>query len=115
MAVLANHAGVTRSAVTDAFDGLEASGLASRARDRGDRRIIQARITAAGHGKVDKAIDDFLDVATRIDVGKPEPGPSGPLRATAPIFFNLWTGGANPPGEPRASRLAGTTRPADHH
>ncbi len=65
MAILANHAGVSRSAVTDAFDSLEASGLASRARDRRDRRIIHGRITAAGREKVDKALDDYLNVTTQ--------------------------------------------------
>lgn len=65
MAVLANHSGVSRSAVTDAFDGLEASGLASRTRDRSDRRIVHGRITAAGREKVDQAVDDYLDVATQ--------------------------------------------------
>jgi DNA-binding MarR family transcriptional regulator len=65
MAVLAHRAGVSRSAVTDAFDGLDASGLASRARDRRDRRIIHGRITAAGHEKIDKAIDDYLYITIR--------------------------------------------------
>lgn len=65
MAVLADQAGVSRSAVTDAVDSLEVSGLAIRARDRGDRRIIHGRITAAGREKIDKAIDDYLSVATQ--------------------------------------------------
>lgn len=60
MAILADQAGVSRSAVTDAVDSLEASGLASRGRDRSDRRIIRGRITAAGHEKIDRAIDDYL-------------------------------------------------------
>jgi DNA-binding MarR family transcriptional regulator len=63
MAILADHAGVSRSAVTDALDGLEISGLANRARDRRDRRIIQARITAAGCEKTDQAINDYLGAA----------------------------------------------------
>ncbi len=65
MAVLARHAGVSRSAVTDAFDGLDASGFASRARDHDDRRIIYGKITAAGRKRVDKAIDDYLYVTTQ--------------------------------------------------
>lgn len=65
MTVLAHQAGVSRSAVTDAVDSLEASGLASRTRDRGDRRIIHGRITAAGHKKIDKAIDDYLCVTAQ--------------------------------------------------
>ena len=63
MAVLANHAGVSRSAVTDALDGLEALGRAGRARDRCDRRIIQVRITADGREKIDQAINDYLRAA----------------------------------------------------
>ena len=65
MAILANRTGVSRSAVTDAFDGLEATGLASRARDRRDRRLIRGRITAAGCEKIDKAIDDYLCVSAQ--------------------------------------------------
>lgn len=65
MAILADHAGVSRSAVTDALEGLEASGFATRARDRRDRRVIQVRITAAGCEKTDQAINDYLEVAER--------------------------------------------------
>lgn len=60
MAVLAKHAAVSRSAVTDALDSLEALRFASRARDHGDRRVLQVRITAAGREKVDEAINDYL-------------------------------------------------------
>lgn len=66
MAVLAHHAGVSRSAVTEAFDGLDAAGFASRARDCSDRRIIHGRITAAGRERVNKAMDDYLNVATQV-------------------------------------------------
>lgn len=75
MAVLADQAGVSRSAVTDAVDSLEASGLASRARDRRDRRIIHGRITAAGREKVDKAIDDYLYATARTAGYVEEPAP----------------------------------------
>lgn len=63
MAILADHAGVSRTAVTDALDALEASGFATRARDRRDRRVIQVRITAAGREKTDQAINDYLGAA----------------------------------------------------
>lgn len=60
MAVLAKHAAVSRSAVTDALDSLEAVRFASRARDHGDRRVFLVRITAAGSEKIDQAINDYL-------------------------------------------------------
>ena len=60
MAVLAEHTAVSRSAMTDALDKLETLGFASRTRNRGDRRAIQVRITAAGREKVDQAINDYL-------------------------------------------------------
>jgi DNA-binding MarR family transcriptional regulator len=62
IAVLADHAGVLRSAVTDALDGLEAAGFANRTRDRQDRRVIQVRITAVGYERTDQAINDYLRV-----------------------------------------------------
>lgn len=60
MAVLAEHAAVSRPAMTESLDKLEAQHWASRSRDRNDRRSIQVRITAAGREKVDRAIDDYL-------------------------------------------------------
>jgi DNA-binding MarR family transcriptional regulator len=63
MATLADHAGVSRSAVTDALDGLEASAFATRARHRRDRRVIQVRITSAGREKADRTINDYLGAA----------------------------------------------------
>ena len=66
MAVLANRAGVSRSAATDALDTLEALRLASRTRDHRDRRVIQVRITAAGRAKVDRAISDYLHAAVHL-------------------------------------------------
>jgi len=60
MAVLARHAAVSRSAVTDALDSLEALRFASRAREHGDRRILLVRLTAAGRKTVDQAINDYL-------------------------------------------------------
>lgn len=66
MAVLAEHTSVSRSAMTEALDKLEAHHLASRTRDRCDRRVIQVRITAAGRAKADQAIDDYFEVITRV-------------------------------------------------
>ncbi|MBI2510981.1 MAG: hypothetical protein HYV96_03325 [Opitutae bacterium] len=62
MAVLARRSGASRSAVTDAFDGLVASNLAGRDRDCRDRRIMRGRLTAAGSQKADQAINDYLRV-----------------------------------------------------
>lgn len=62
MAVLARDAGVSRTAVTDAFDTLEAAGLAERTRDTRDRRITRGRITIAGGRKIASTIDDYLRV-----------------------------------------------------
>lgn len=61
--VLAEHAGVTRSAMTDALDKLEAAQFLGRTRDELDRRIIHVRITAAGQETVDRAINDYLRAA----------------------------------------------------
>ena len=63
MAVLAHRAGVSRSAVTDTFDCLIVSGLASRDRDCRDRRIIRGQITTAGRQKANQAINDYLQAA----------------------------------------------------
>lgn len=60
MAVLARDAGVSRTAVTDAFDTLEAAGLALRIRDGRDRRIIYGQITAFGRAKINQSVDDYL-------------------------------------------------------
>ncbi|PTY08736.1 hypothetical protein DB347_03960 [Opitutaceae bacterium EW11] len=68
MAVLARHAAVSRSAVTDAFDDLVGAGLAERFRDSEDRRIIRGRITAAGRERADQAIDDYLRAVTNASV-----------------------------------------------
>ena len=61
--VLAEHAAVSRAAITDALDKLEALQFASRARDDADRRIIYVRISAAGQETVDAAINDYLHAA----------------------------------------------------
>lgn len=64
MAVLAGQTGVSRSAMTDALDKLEALGFAGRTRDRTDRRIIGVRVTAAGREKADQAMNDYLHAAS---------------------------------------------------
>jgi DNA-binding MarR family transcriptional regulator len=61
--VLAEHADVTRSAMTDALDRLEAAGLLNRTRDQLDRRLVHVRITPVGLETVDRAINDYLRAA----------------------------------------------------
>lgn len=61
--VLAEHAGVTRSAMTDALDKLEAARFLDRLRDEIDRRIIHVRITPAGQEAIDRAVNDYLRAA----------------------------------------------------
>ena len=61
--VLAEHAAVSRAAITNALDKLEALQFVSRARDDSDRRIIYVRITPAGQEAVDAAINDYLQAA----------------------------------------------------
>ena len=63
MAVLAEHTAVSRAAMTDALDELEALQFAIRTRDRCDRRVIRARITATGREKADQAMNDYLHAA----------------------------------------------------
>lgn len=65
MAVLAGHCGVSRSAMTESLDKLEAQHLAERTRDRRDRRILQVRITASGRERTDQAINDYLSRLTQ--------------------------------------------------
>lgn len=61
--VLAEHAGVSRSAMTDALDKLEAAKLLARTRDEFDRRVTYVRITSAGQETIDRAINEYLRVA----------------------------------------------------
>jgi DNA-binding MarR family transcriptional regulator len=76
--VLAEHAAVSRSAVTDALNSLESLHLISRARDDSDRRIIYVRITLAGQEAVDAAINDYLHAAAEA-AGGVRPGPQRTL------------------------------------
>jgi len=64
MAVLAEQTAVSRSAMTDTLDAFEQHQLASRTRDRSDRRILRVHLTAAGREKVSRALDDYLHAAT---------------------------------------------------
>lgn len=61
--VLAEHARVSRSAMTDTLDKLEAAGSLTRTRDEFDRRVVYVRITSAGQAIVDRAINDYLHTA----------------------------------------------------
>lgn len=61
--VLAEHAEVSRSAITDALDRLETAKLLTRTRDEFDRRVTYVRITALGLEAADRAINDYLRAA----------------------------------------------------
>ena len=61
--VLAEHAAVSRAAMTDALDKLESLRFANRSRDDSDRRVTYVRITPAGQEAVDRAINDYLRAA----------------------------------------------------
>lgn len=61
--VLAEHACVSRPAITDALDKLEAAQFVTRSRTELDRRISFVRITPAGQVAVDRAITDYLHTA----------------------------------------------------
>lgn len=61
--VLAEHAVVSRSAMTDAIDRLEAARFLTRSRDEFDRRVTYVRITPAGLDAIDRAINDYLQAA----------------------------------------------------
>jgi DNA-binding MarR family transcriptional regulator len=63
---LADHAGVTRSAVTEALDGLEKQVLVAREHDLVDRRTINVRLTGAGRAAIDAALQRFLQTAGRV-------------------------------------------------
>jgi DNA-binding MarR family transcriptional regulator len=60
---LAEHTGVSRSAMTEALDQLVAQKCLVRERDQGDRRTIYVRLTAAGHRLVARALPPYLRTA----------------------------------------------------
>ncbi|MBI5692300.1 MAG: MarR family transcriptional regulator [Verrucomicrobia bacterium] len=99
--VLAEHAAVSRAAITEALDKLEALQFATRARDDADRRVMYVRITAAGQETVDAAINDYLrtaEVATRYV------GPAA-QRAVLVAYLQLLRG-LSVNGQPRRSAAA---------
>lgn len=57
---LAVHTAVSRSAITEAVDHLEARKLVTRTRDQVDRRVIYVRLTTEGRKLVEPATQDFL-------------------------------------------------------
>lgn len=63
---LAAHTGVTRSAITDALDQLQAQALIRRQRDTEDRRLIHIRLTTAGRKAADVALNRYLENVGRI-------------------------------------------------
>jgi len=68
---LAQHTGVSRSAITDALDQLTAQKSIVRERDDRDRRTIYIRLTAAGRKVLDRALPPYLravgDIARLLD------------------------------------------------
>ncbi len=62
-AEIALHAGISRSAITDVLDRLEADKFIVRHRDTADRRIIYVNITPAGRTEVEAALKRFLEAA----------------------------------------------------
>jgi DNA-binding MarR family transcriptional regulator len=70
-AELAEHAGITRSAITDVLDRLEADRLIRRHRDTADRRIIYVTITEQGRAEVDAALTRFIATAGQVAQGVP--------------------------------------------
>ncbi len=63
---LASHAGVTRSSITEALDGLQAHHLIRRQRDSVDRRAIYVRLTKAGRALAEDALLAYLRTATQV-------------------------------------------------
>lgn len=57
---LAVHTAVSRAAITEALDHLEAQKLVTRMRDPHDRRVIHARLSAAGRSLAEPAALEFL-------------------------------------------------------
>ena len=98
--VLAEHAGVTRSAMTDALDKLEAAQLLGRTRDELDRRIIQVRITPTGQESVDQAINDYLRAAEEAVCQLRPPAQRVLLAAYLELLRTLTAGGKPPSDVP---------------
>lgn len=62
-AAIAGHTQVSRSAMTEALDKLEALEFVTRIRSRRDRRVIHVQITKRGREAINAAIEDYLDAA----------------------------------------------------
>lgn len=60
---IAEHTGVSRSAITEALDQLAAQHCIVRERDNRDRRTIYVRLTAAGQELLDRALMHYLRTA----------------------------------------------------
>lgn len=63
---LAFHAGVSRSAMTDILDQMEARGWVRRVRHGEDRRVILVEITEEGRNVCLNAVQAFLGVAGKL-------------------------------------------------
>ena len=68
---LAEHTGVSRSAITEALDQLVEQKCIVRERDDRDRRTIYIRLTPSGHELLDRALMHYLrtagDIARLLD------------------------------------------------
>ncbi len=76
---LAQHASVSRSAITDALDQLAAQKCIVRTRDPHDRRSIYVRLTAPGRKTLDRALTQYLRTAGGIARLVDRPAQSGLL------------------------------------
>ncbi|PTY05679.1 hypothetical protein DB347_15035 [Opitutaceae bacterium EW11] len=65
-AALADHAKVSRSAVTEAVDRLVRKGLATRIRSGTDRRFVCVQLTDVGREVLRTACQDYLEMATQV-------------------------------------------------
>lgn len=72
-AELAAYTAVSRSAITEALEHLEARQLVTRTRDAADRRIVSAQLTDAGRALIEPVTLEFLrtldGVARLVDAG----------------------------------------------
>jgi DNA-binding MarR family transcriptional regulator len=82
---LAEHTGVSRSAITEALDQLAAQNCIVRERDDRDRRTIYIRLTPSGHELLDRALMQYLRTAGDIARLLDPPAQSGLLAGNALI------------------------------
>lgn len=71
-AMLATHAAVTRSAITDALDRLEARELVRRRRAEADRRSLTVHLTETGAQVAQQCVVRFVEQATQLATHLPE-------------------------------------------